>query len=64
VERARRVVAEALTPELRDYIAAGLEDGYQWAGEVAGAVQAARTAEWRRISDERIFLLPRYCRCR
>ncbi len=64
VERARRVAADALTPQLRDYVAATLEDGYQWAGEVAGAVQAARAAEWRRISDERIFLLPRYCRCR
>jgi tetratricopeptide (TPR) repeat protein len=63
VERARRIQANALTPDLRDYIAAALEDGYQWAGEVAGAVQAARAAEWRRISDERIFLLPRYCRC-
>ena len=51
VERARRIVAGPLTPELRDYIAAGLEDGYQWAGEVAGAVQAARAAEWLRISD-------------
>lgn len=63
VDRARRTLATVPTG-MRDYVAAGLEDGYQWAGEVAGALQAAREAELRRLADERIYLLPRYCRCR
>jgi hypothetical protein len=54
-----------VTPELRSYAAASLEDGYQWAGEVAAALQAAaREAELRRLAEERIYLFPHYCRCR
>jgi Flp pilus assembly protein TadD len=64
LERTRRALAGPVTPEMRAYMAAALEDGYQWAGEVTGAVQAARDAELRRLADERIYLLPRYCRCR
>lgn len=63
VDRARQALA-SVPAEMRDYVAAGLEDGYQWAGEVAGALRAAREAELRRLADERIYLLPRYCRCR
>jgi tetratricopeptide (TPR) repeat protein len=65
VDRTRRVLAGAVTPELRSYAAASLEDGYQWAGEVAAALQAAaREAELRRLAEERIYLFPHYCRCR
>ncbi|HEX6209508.1 MAG TPA: tetratricopeptide repeat protein [Methylomirabilota bacterium] len=64
VDRTRRVLADPVTPELRSYAAASLEDAYQWAGEVAGALQAAREAELRYLADERIYWLPRYCRCR
>jgi tetratricopeptide (TPR) repeat protein len=60
VDRARRTLA-TVPAELRDYVAAGLEDGYQWAGEVAGALRAAREAELRWLSSERIYL-PCYCR--
>ena len=63
VDRTRRTLA-TVPAELRDYVAAGLEDGHQWAGEVAGALQAARDAELRWLTSERIFLLPLYCRCR
>ena len=64
LDRARRALAGAVTPEMRGYVAASLEDAYQWAGEVASALQAARDAEVRRLADERIYLLPRSCRCR
>jgi len=64
VDRTRRALAGPVTPDMRAYVATSLEDGYQWAGEVAGALQAAREAELRRLADERIYLLPRYCRCR
>ena len=63
VDRARRTLP-TVPAGLRDYVAAGLEDGYQWAGEVAGALQAARDAELRYLAADRIYLLPRYCRCR
>jgi hypothetical protein len=49
---------------MRDYMAASLEDAYQWAGEVTGALRAAREAELRWLAAERIYLLPRACRCR
>jgi tetratricopeptide (TPR) repeat protein len=65
IERTRRALSEPLTADLRAYVAGSLEDAYQWAGEVAGALQAAREAEWRRLSDQWIYLSPRYyCRCR
>ena len=64
LDRTRRALAGPVTPEMRAYMAAALEDGYQWSGEVAGAVRAARDAELHRLSDDRIYLLPRYCRCR
>jgi hypothetical protein len=49
---------------MREYMAASLEDGYQWAGEVVAAEQAARDAYLRWVATERIYLLPRACRCR
>jgi len=64
LDRTRRALAGAVTPQMRAYVAASLEDAYQWAGEVAGALQAARDAELRRLADERIYLLPRSCPCR
>jgi tetratricopeptide (TPR) repeat protein len=64
VDRTRRALAGPVTAELRAYMAAALEDGYQWAGEITSAVLAARDAELRRFSDERIYLVPGYCRCR
>ena len=64
VDRTRRALTGAVTPEMRGYVAASLEDAYQWAGEVAAALQAARDAELRRLADDRIYLLPRSCRCR
>jgi tetratricopeptide (TPR) repeat protein len=64
VDRTRQTLAGPMTPELRSYVAASLEDGYQWAGEVAAAVQAAREAELRRLADERLYWLPQYCHCR
>ena len=63
VDRTRRTLA-TVPAELRDYVAAGLEDGHQWAGEVADALQAAGDAELRWLTSERIFMLPLYCRCR
>jgi tetratricopeptide (TPR) repeat protein len=64
VDRTRRALSAATKAEMRAYMAASLEDAYQWAGEVAGAVQAAREAELRWLADDRIYLLPHYCRCR
>jgi tetratricopeptide (TPR) repeat protein len=64
VDRTRRALAGPVTAELRAYMAAALEDGYQWAGEITSAVLAARDAELRRFSDERIYIGPSYCRCR
>jgi tetratricopeptide (TPR) repeat protein len=64
LERARTALRGPVTPAMREYIAASLEDGYQWAGEVAGALRAARDAELRWLAAERIYLLPRAYRCR
>jgi tetratricopeptide (TPR) repeat protein len=64
LERTRRTLKGPVTPELREYMAAGLEDAYQWAGEVTSAVQAASDAHLRFIAADRIYLLPRACRCR
>jgi tetratricopeptide (TPR) repeat protein len=64
IERTRRALAGPVPPEMRAYVAGSLEDGYQWAGEVASALQAARDADLRRLADERIYLLPHVCRCR
>jgi tetratricopeptide (TPR) repeat protein len=64
VDRTRRALGGALTPEMRTYMAAALEDGYQWAGEVAGALRAARDAELFWFSHDRIYFVPGYCRCR
>jgi len=63
VDRARRTLPR-VPPELRDYVAAGLEDGYQWAGEVAGALQAAREAELGWLLDYHIYWMPHYYRRR
>jgi tetratricopeptide (TPR) repeat protein len=64
LDRTRAALRGPLTPPMREYMAASLEDGYQWAGEVAAAVRAAQDAHLRWISAERIYLLPRACRCR
>jgi tetratricopeptide (TPR) repeat protein len=64
LSRTRAVLREPVTPAMREYMAATLEDGYQWAGEVTAALQAAREAELRVLTSERIYLLPRACRCR
>ena len=64
LDRTRNALAGAVTLEMRTYVAASLEDAYQWAGEVAAALQAARDAEIRRLADERIYVLTRSCRCR
>jgi len=64
LDRTRSALAGAVTLEMRPYVAASLEDAYQWAGEVAAALQAARDAEMRRLADERIYVLTRSCRCR
>jgi tetratricopeptide (TPR) repeat protein len=65
IVRTRRLLAgPTLPPEMRAYIAASLEDGYQWTGEVAAAVQAANDAELRRLLDDRSYLFPYACRCR
>jgi tetratricopeptide (TPR) repeat protein len=64
LDRTRRALAGPVTTEMRTYMAAALEDGYQWTGEVAGAVQAARDAELLRLSHERIYIVPSSCRCR
>ena len=64
LDRTRRALRGPLTPAMREYMAASLEDGYQWAGEVDSALRAARDAELRWLAAERIYLLPRACRCR
>jgi tetratricopeptide (TPR) repeat protein len=64
LDRTRQALSGPLTPEMRAYMAAALEDGYKWAGEVAGAVQAARDAELLRLSHDRIYFVPGHCRCR
>jgi tetratricopeptide (TPR) repeat protein len=64
VDRTRRILPTASTPELRTYMAASVEDAYQLSGEVAAAVQAARDAELRWFSYDRFYPLPLYCRCR
>jgi Flp pilus assembly protein TadD len=64
LDRTRRLLRAPVSPEARAYVAASLEDGYQWSGEVAGALQAAREAELRWIASERVYWLPRSCRCR
>jgi tetratricopeptide (TPR) repeat protein len=64
VDRARRALPSVVAPETRAYVAASLEDGYQWAGEVTAALQAARDAELQRLADDRIYLLPLSCRRR
>jgi Flp pilus assembly protein TadD len=64
LDRTRTALRGPVTPAMREYMAASLEDGYQWAGEVAGALRAARDAELRVLAAERVYLLPRACRCR
>ena len=64
IDRARGALSTATTPPVRTFVAASLEDGYQWAGEVTAALQAARDAEFRRLADDRLYLLPLACRCR
>jgi Flp pilus assembly protein TadD len=64
LDRTRKALQGLPTPALREYMAASLEDAYQWAGEVTSAVQAAHDAHLRWIATERIYLLPRACRCR
>jgi tetratricopeptide (TPR) repeat protein len=64
LDRTRRALSGPLTPEMRAYMAAALEDGYQWAGEVAVALQAARDADLFWFSHERIYIFPTHCRCR
>jgi tetratricopeptide (TPR) repeat protein len=64
LERTRQALRNPVTPPMRDFMAASLEDAYQWAGEVAAAVAAVRQAELRWLSAERVYLLPRACRCR
>lgn len=64
LDRTRAALRGPVTPPMREYMAASLEDAYQWAGEVAGALRAARDAELRWIAAERVYLLPRACRCR
>jgi tetratricopeptide (TPR) repeat protein len=64
LERTREALQGPVTPELRAYMAAGLEDAYQWAGEVTSALQAANDAYLRFLAADRIYLLPRSCRCR
>ena len=64
IDRARRALPTATTPPMRIYLAASLEDGYQWAGEVTAALQAVRDAELRRLADSHLYLFPLSCRCR
>lgn len=64
LDRTRKALQGPVTPPLREYMAASLEDSYQWAGEVNRAVQAAHEAHLRWLSAERVYLLPRACRCR
>jgi hypothetical protein len=65
LERTRQALRGGpVTPPLRDFMAASLEDAYQWAGEVTAALAALRNAELRYVAADRIYLLPRACRCR
>jgi tetratricopeptide (TPR) repeat protein len=64
LERTREVLRTPVTPPMRDYVAASLEDAYQWAGEVAAALAALRDADLRWIAADRMYLLPVACRCR
>jgi tetratricopeptide (TPR) repeat protein len=65
LERTRQTLRSGpVTPPLRDFMAASLEDAYQWAGEVTAALAAVRDAELRWYAADRVYLLPRACRCR
>jgi Flp pilus assembly protein TadD len=66
IERALRALGSGpVSTEMRQYMAAGIEDQSAWAGELVATRQALANAELRRITDDRsLLLLPRACRCR
>jgi len=66
IERALRALASGpVSAEMRQYVAAGIEDQAAWSGELVAARQALANAELRRITEERsLLLLPRACSCR
>ena len=66
VERALRALAGgAVSAEMRQYMAASIEDQSAWAGELDATRQALAHSELRRITDDRtLLLLPRACQCR
>lgn len=66
VDRTVRLLRDGLPPNpvLREYVAASLEDGYQWSGEIAAAQAAVYDAQLRWYVHDRVYLLPRACRCR
>lgn len=61
--RTRAALLGPLTPPMRDYVVASLEDAYQWAGEVAWARQAANDVYLYWLAAD-VYFLPRACRCR
>ena len=64
LDRTRKALQGPVTPALREYMAASLEDGYQWAGELTWAARAAHDAQLRWIATERVYFIPPGCRCR
>jgi Flp pilus assembly protein TadD len=66
VERALRALAGGtVSAEMRQYMAASIEDQSAWAGELDATRQALAHSELRRITDDRtLLLLPRACQCR
>ena len=66
VERALRVLASGpVGAEMRQFMAASIEDSSAWAGELSATRQALASSELRRITDDRtLLLLPRACSCR
>lgn len=63
VERA--LAGGTVSAEMRQYMAASIEDQSAWAGELDATRQALAHSELRRITDDRtLLLLPRACQCR
>lgn len=64
VDRTLRLLRDApLTSDLREFVAAALEDAAEWRREVQETRRALRDEQLRRLTDDRvIYVVPR-CRC-
>jgi Flp pilus assembly protein TadD len=64
LDRTRKALRGSVTPALREYMAASLEDSYQWAGELTWAARAVHDAQLYWIATGRVDFIAHGCRCR